>query len=252
MRLDVYLVNNNLFDSREKASFAIKAGAVLVNDKVISKPSFDIIDQKVEIVKEANPFVSRGGFKLDHAIKFFDLDFNNKMVLDIGASTGGFTDVALQNGAAKVVAVDVGSNQLHDKIKNHPNVESYENLNILDYDTNYKFDYLVMDVSFVSIKTIIPNLLKFLDENNYLIALIKPQYEIGKVKVKNGIVKDKKIHENVINDVISFINNLDLNVNNLTVSPITGKMGNKEYLILISKKLEYKSFSVKDVVLKSI
>ncbi|MFI3251514.1 MAG: TlyA family RNA methyltransferase [bacterium] len=250
MRLDVYLVSNNLFDSREKATFAIKSGGVTVNDKVVLKPSTDVIDQIVKVVQEVNPFVSRGGFKLDHAIKSFELDFNNKIVLDIGASTGGFTDVALQNGAKKVVAVDVGSNQLHEKIKSNPKVESHENLNILDYDTTEEFDYLVMDVSFVSIKSIIPNLLKFLNEENYLIALIKPQYELGKVKIKNGVVKDKKIHLKVINETINSIKELNLNVLNLIESPITGKMGNKEYLILVGKSNNYKSYNINEIVSK--
>ncbi len=248
MRLDVFLVSNNLFDSREKATFAIKAGVISVDDKVISKPSFDITTQIVKVIEEVNPFVSRGGFKLDHAIKHFNLDFNNKNVLDIGASTGGFTDVSLQHGASSVVAVDVGSNQLHEKIKNNPKVESLENLNILDYNTNKKFDYLVMDVSFVSIKTIVPNLMKFLNEDNYLICLIKPQYELGKVKIKNGVVKDKKVHLNVVNDIIDYIKQLDLNVLNLINSPITGKMGNKEYLILVSKNNNYANYSIKDII----
>lgn len=250
MRLDVYLVNDGLFNSREKASFSIKSGGVSVDGKIILKPSFDITNQNVEIVEEVNPFVSRGGFKLDHAIKHFNLDFYNKTILDIGASTGGFTDVCLQNGALNVVAVDVGSNQLHDKIKNDVRVESLENLNILDYQTTKVFDYLVMDVSFVSIKNIIPNLIKFLNDENYLVALIKPQYELGKIKIKNGVVKDKKIHFNVINDVISYIKELGLNVLNLTASPITGKMGNKEYLILISKNNNYSNYNIKEVIEK--
>ncbi len=248
MRLDVYLVNNNLFDSREKAAFAIKAGGVSVDDKIILKPSFDITTQVVKVIEEVNPFVSRGGFKLDHAIKFFNLDFNNKSVLDIGASTGGFSDVSLQNGANRVVAVDVGSNQLHDKIRKNPKVISLENLNILDYETDESFDYLVMDVSFVSIKSIIPNLMKFLNDDNYLICLIKPQYELGKVKIKNGVVKDKKIHLQVINEVIAFIKELNLNVLNFTASPITGKMGNKEYLILVSKNNNYSNYNIKDIL----
>lgn len=248
MRLDVYLVENKLFDSREKASFAIKAGGVSVDGKIILKPSFDINNNIVKIVEEINPFVSRGGFKLDHAIKFFNLDFNDKIVLDIGASTGGFTDVALQNGASNVVAVDVGSNQLHEKIKNNEKVESFENLNILDYNTTKIFDYLVMDVSFVSIKTIIPDLLKFLNNDNYLIALIKPQYELGKVKIKNGVVKDKKIQLKVVQDIIEFVKQLNLNVLNMTESPITGKMGNKEYLVLISKNKNFSQYNIKDIV----
>lgn len=248
MRLDIYLVENKFFDSREKASFAIKKGAITMNDKVVTKPSAIVNNEIVKVISIVNPYVSRGGFKLEAAIKYFNLNFNNKSVLDIGASTGGFTDVCLQNNAKKVVTVDVGSNQLHDSIKLNPKVESYENTNILDFETKENFDFLVMDVSFVSIKLIIPNLLKFLNDSNYLVALIKPQYEFGKVKIKNGIVKDKKIHESVIVDVISYIKELGLNVLNLINSPITGKMGNKEYLILVSKSNNYSSYNIKDIV----
>ncbi len=248
MRLDVYLVENNYFDSREKAAFAIKEGAISVDGKIICKPSTVIENQFIEVIKDVNPFVSRGGFKLDHAIKFFDLDFNEKVVLDIGSSTGGFTDVALQNNASKVVCVDVGSNQLHDRIKSNEKVLFYENTNILDFSTKDIFDFLVMDVSFVSIKTIIPCLIQYLNDNNYLVVLIKPQYELGKVKIKNGIVKDKKIHQKIVDEMIMFINSLNLNVLNFTKSPIAGKMGNVEYLVLISKNKNYKSYNIKDVI----
>lgn len=249
MRLDVYLVENKYFESREKASFAIKNGAICVDNKVVLKPSHDITYQKVNVTLDVNPYVSRGGFKLEHAIKHFNLNFSNKVILDIGASTGGFTDVALQFNAKKVVCVDVGSNQLHEKIKSNNKVEFYENLNILDFDTKEIFDFLVMDVSFVSIKTIIPSLLKFLNESNYLIALIKPQYEVGKIKIKNGVIKDKKIHEKVISDIITYIEDLNLIVLNLIVSPIKGKMGNTEYLVLISKNNKNKKFyNIKEVI----
>lgn len=248
MRLDVYLVTNNFFESREKATFAIKSGAISVDCKVVLKPSLDITYQTVKVIADVNPFISRGGFKLDHAIKFFGLNFKDKCVLDIGASTGGFTDVALQNNARKVICVDVGSNQLHDKIKSNPKVTSYENLNILDFNTDEKFDYLVMDVSFVSIKTILPCLLKYLDNTNHLVCLIKPQYEVGKIKIKNGIVKDTHVHEVIIEELIVFINALGLNVHNLTPSPITGKMGNKEYLILLSKIKTSNKLNVKKIV----
>ncbi|MFI3329837.1 MAG: TlyA family RNA methyltransferase [bacterium] len=248
MRLDIYLVTNNLFESREKATFAIKNGAISVDSKICLKPSLDITIQNVKVIAEVLPFVSRGGFKLDHAIKKFNLKFNNKVVLDIGASTGGFTDVALQNNAAKVVCVDVGTNQLHEKIRNNEKVVFYENLNILDFKTEEVFDYLVMDVSFVSIKTIIPSLLQFMTDTNYLVALIKPQYEVGKMKVKNGIVRDSKVHENVINEVIQLASTIGLNTIQLEASPITGKMGNKEYLILLSKVKSSNIINVRKII----
>ncbi len=248
MRLDVYLVNNNFFESREKATFAIKSGAISVDNKICLKPSCDITIQNVKVIAEVLPFVSRGGFKLDHAIKKFSLNFKDKIVLDVGASTGGFTDVSLQNGAKKVVCVDVGTNQLHEKIRSNEKVEFYENTNILDFSSNHIFDYIVMDVSFVSIKTIIPSLLQFMTDTNYLIALIKPQYEIGKLKIKNGIVKDSKIHENIINEIIDLCSSIGLNTLNLDSSPITGKMGNKEYLILLSKNKSSNHINVKKIL----
>ncbi len=250
MRLDIYLVENSLFESREKARVAIKEGNVLVNKQPQLKPSFDITEEVVEVVNK-NPYVSRGGYKLEHAINEFNLDFNNKVILDIGASTGGFTDVSLQKNATKVYSVDVGSNQLHQSLLKNPKVISLENTNILDFETSEVFDYLVMDVSFVSLKVILPDLLRFLNDDNQLVALIKPQYEIGKVKVKNGIVKDLKLHEKIINDMLEFINNLGLNTLNLTKSPITGKMGNVEYLVLISKNLNNKrTINIKDTIYK--
>lgn len=248
MRLDVYLVTNNFFESREKAIYSIKSGAISVDSKICLKPSLDITIQNVQVIAEVLPYVSRGGFKLEHAINKFNLNFNNKVVLDIGASTGGFTDVALQNNASKVVCVDVGSNQLHEKIKCNEKVFFYENLNILDFKTEEIFDFLVMDVSFISIKNIIPSLLQFMNETNYLVALIKPQYEIGKMKIKNGVVKDSKIHEQVINEIIEMCNSIGLNVLNLDASPITGKMGNKEYLILLSKIKTSNIINVKKVI----
>ncbi len=248
MRLDVYLVNNNLFESREKASVAIKEGAITVNDKVIIKPSYDVNDEIVKVIEETNHYVSRGGYKLAHAINEFKLDFNNKLILDIGASTGGFTDVSLKNNAKHVYSVDVGSDQLHHSLQNNPKVSSYENTNVLDFYTEEIFDYLVMDVSFVSLKTILPDLLRFLNDSNYLVALIKPQYEIGKMKVKNGIVKDVKLHEKIILDIMEFSTNIGLFVHNIAKSPITGKMGNKEYLVLLSKKESKQTFNIKNLV----
>ena len=151
-RLDVFLVNNGYYSSREKASQAIKKGLIEVDGKVITKPSSQTTDEStIKILDVMLPYVSWGGMKLERAIQYFNLDFNNKIVLDIGASTGGFTDCALQHGARMVYAVDVGSNQLDQKLRYDLRVHSYENTNICDFNTDVTFDYLVMDVSFVSI-----------------------------------------------------------------------------------------------------
>lgn len=250
MRLDQYLVENKYFPSREKASNAIKSKAILVDGKMVDKPSFKIDNQIIQVIKETNKFVSRGGYKLEKAIHYFNLDFNDKTILDIGSSTGGFTDCSLQYGAKEVYSVDVGSGQLDGALKCDLRVHSFESTNILDFKTNVEFDYLVMDVSFVSLKYILPGLVPFLTNSNSLIALIKPQYEIGKVKVKNGIVKDLKLHEKIINDIIEFIKQMDLKPINLTKSPITGKTGNVEYLIKISKTGNICNYNSKDIITK--
>ncbi len=178
MRIDQYLVINKYFTSRTKAKEEIKNGHVYVNDKQILSPNYDYTNGIIKIINQM-PYVSRGGLKLEKAINYFNLDFNDKVILDIGASTGGFTDCALKHGARKVYAVDVGTSQLDEGLKNNPKVVSQENTNILDAKINEKVDILVMDVSFVSIKHLLDALLRFLDDDNYLVCLIKPQFEVG-------------------------------------------------------------------------
>ena len=251
MRLDVFLVQNNYYSSREKASDAIKKGIVLVDGKIILKPSFDITDEKIAITEELLPYVSWGGMKLKRAIDYFQLDFNDKVILDIGSSTGGFTDCALQHGARLVYAVDVGSNQLADKLRYDLKVKVYEQTNITDFMVDERFDYLVMDVSFVSITKIIPTLLRYLDDNNYLVCLFKPQFEVGKIKMKNGVIKDPKVHKEVVNMLINFIHSIGLFVNDLTYSTQKGKMGNIEYLALVSKNPSEKKFNIDNIIKES-
>ena len=184
-------------------------------------------------------------------LNYFHLDFKNSVVLDIGSSTGGFTDCALQHGARMVYAVDVGTDQLDQKLRSDFRVHSYENTNICDFNVDERFDYLVMDVSFVSITKILPSLLKFLDDNNTLVCLFKPQFEVGKIKMKNGVVKDPKIHKNVIVMLINFINELGLYVNDLTFSTQKGKSGNIEYLALVSRNKEVKKYNIDKVIEES-
>ena len=251
MRLDVFLVQNNYYSSREKASDAIKKGIVLVDGKIILTPSFDITDEKIAITEELLPYVSWGGMKLKRAIDYFQLDFKDKVILDIGSSTGGFTDCALQHGARLVYAVDVGSNQLADKLRYDLKVKVYEQTNITDFMVDERFDYLVMDVSFVSITKIIPTLLRYLDDNNYLVCLFKPQFEVGKIKMKNGVIKDPKVHKEVVNMLINFIHSIGLFVNDLTYSTQKGKMGNIEYLALVSKNPSEKKFNIDNIIKES-
>lgn len=236
MRLDQYLVLNKYFESRNKAQNEIDSGNVLVNNKVITKGSFDVKDNDIIEIKDSCPYVSRGGYKLEEALKKFNIDLNNKVVLDIGASTGGFTDCSIQNGAKLVYSVDVGTNQLHESLLNNPQIISYEKTNILDLNPSYlkeKPEVIVMDVSFVSIEYLLPGILKFLDDKTIFISLIKPQFEVGNMKFKNGVIKDKNIHIKVIENVRKELNKNNLDIFKLIPSPIKGGSGNREFLVLI-------------------
>lgn len=235
MRLDLYLVENNFFESRAKAQDAIKKGAIYVNGKLVTKNNYEVEENmSIQIQFETQKYVSRGGYKLEEAIEVFNLDFKDKIILDIGSSTGGFTDCSLKHGAKLVYAVDVGSNQLHNSLKEDKRIISLENTNILEFETDVRFDYLVMDVSFVSIKHLLSALLKYLDNDNKLICLIKPQFEAGKM-IKKGIIKDKKLHLSIINTVNDYLNEAGLYINKITPSPIKGGSGNIEFLCLVSK-----------------
>jgi 23S rRNA (cytidine1920-2'-O)/16S rRNA (cytidine1409-2'-O)-methyltransferase len=235
MRLDLYLVENGYFDSRNKAKLAIDSNNILINGKVINKGSYDVKpDDVIEIQGTQNPYVSRGGLKLEAALKSFYVDVKGKTVLDIGASTGGFTDCALQFGAKKVYAVDVGTDQLHEKLLYDPRVISLEQTNIIDIDYFPEpIDLLVMDVSFVSIEYMLPNIIKHINEDNALICLIKPQFELGKTYMKNGIVKDRRLHIKVLENVINECEKYNLGITKLITSPILGGSGNKEFLAYI-------------------
>ena len=241
MRLDLYLVENNYFESRNKAKNEIEAGNVLVNNNKITKSSYDVKDDDIiSITENICPYVSRGGYKLEKAIKSFNLNFSDKIILDIGSSTGGFTDCALQNGAKKVYSLDVGSSQLHNKLKNDERVVVLENTNILDYNSDIRFDILIMDVSFVSIEYLLPKLDKLIDDNNYLMCLIKPQFEVGKIHLKNGIVKDKNTYLKILDNLANELFKYGLFIDKLALSPITGGDGNKEFISVIKRKTNNK------------
>ncbi len=206
------------------------------------------------------PYVSRGGFKLEKALKTFDVKVKDRICLDAGASTGGFTDCLLQNGAKKVYAVDVGYGQLAWKIRSDERVKTIERTNIKNCELSEIYaeneqvaDLLVMDVSFISIEKVLPNLKKLLKPDFHeLICLIKPQFEAGKDLVdKGGVVKDKNVHVDVINRVIEFSKNIGYKVLDLTSSPIKGPSGNIEYLIHLSTQGIEKDFSIEDVVEKA-
>ena len=247
MRLDEYLVENEYFENLEVAKRQIMVGNIIVNEQKVDKPGEILSLDKVKSIriKEKDiPYVSRGGLKLEKAIKTFNLDFKDKVVLDIGASTGGFTDCSLQNAAKFVYAVDVGTNQLDWKLRNDSRVKSIENKHINDLeksDLNDKIDIIVMDISFISIKKVLYKIKELLKENGFAIFLIKPQFEAKRNEIERGIVNDTNVHKRIINEVIEEAKNYQLFLENLTVSPIKGTKGNIEYLAKFSKKNNFSS-----------
>lgn len=255
-RIDVLLVEKGFYETREKAKRAIMAGLVIVNDKKIDKPGTTIkIDEDpvIRVKGDACKYVSRGGLKLEKAIGVFNLDFQDKIVLDVGSSTGGFTDCSLQNGASFVYAVDVGTNQLDWKLRNDERVKSLENTHIKDLELkdidDKKVDFIVMDVSFISITKVIEHLVKFFHENTKLMALIKPQFEVGKENIeKGGIVKDTKKHLMAIELVIEEAKKSGLRLKALDYSPITGTKGNVEYISLFELGEEESQINIETVV----
>ncbi len=235
VRLDKLLLEKKLAPTRQKAQALIAAGLVLVDDKLADKAGI-MVEYSAEIrVKETCPYVSRGGYKLEAGLSFFRIDPTDFICLDIGASTGGFTDCLLQNGAAKVYAVDVGYGQLAWKLRQDPRVVVMErtnarNLTVADFKD--RIDLAVIDASFISLKILIPPLITLFSEKISVIALIKPQFEVGRGKVgKGGVVRDPALHQKVINEIIDFCKTLKLKSCGVTPSPILGPKGNKEFLI---------------------
>jgi 23S rRNA (cytidine1920-2'-O)/16S rRNA (cytidine1409-2'-O)-methyltransferase len=241
-RIDKLLIINGLADSLAKAQAFVMSGVVLVNEQKVIKSSQEFLPtDNIRIKGNDLKFVSRGGLKLEKALRHFEIDVKDLVCLDIGASTGGFTDCLLQNGAKKVVAVDVGTNQLVWKLRNDERVESRENVNarsLTHEDFSEKFDIVVMDVSFISATKILSALLPLMQANARLIVLIKPQFEVKKSEVgKGGIVLDGEKHERVIKEVNDFAESIGLRNLGVTESPILGAEGNKEFLSVYEKFL---------------
>lgn len=236
MRLDVYLFNKGFVKSRQRAKTLIENGNVKIDSLVVSKPSFEInelINHTVDITEDC-PYVSRGGLKLERILQETKTDIKDKVCLDIGASTGGFTHCLLLNGAKRVYAVDSGTNQLDIKLRDDSRVVSIENMNARNIDVEdigELVDIITIDVSFISQNLIIPSLVKLMKEDSIFFSLIKPQFEVGKAFVgKGGIVKDKNLRLNAVNSVIDFAKSHSLICNQFIKSPITGGDGNVEYL----------------------
>ena len=236
IRLDQLLVNKKLVDTKTKAQSMIMAGQVLVNDKIVTKSGSTFLEECKIIIKKLHPdWVSRGALKLLQAIKIFKIDISDKVCLDIGSSTGGFTEVLLSNKAKKIFAVDVGTNQLHEKLRREKKIISIENYNAKYLDSNIiteKIDLLVCDVSFISLKKVIYPSLKLLSKKSEIIALIKPQFETQKKHLRKGVVKDALVHNEICDDIKNwFIKSCNANVIGIIPSPITGPKGNLEFLI---------------------
>lgn len=239
-RADIILHEKGLVESREKGKRVIMEGSVYVGEKRVDKPG-EYLDETVEIHIRSNPlpYVSRGGLKLEKAMAVFDIDLEGSVCMDMGASTGGFTDCMLQSGAKKVYAVDVGYGQLDWRLRNDPRVVVMERTNIRYMENDSiedRLDFISIDVSFISLKHILPVASAFLKENGRIAALVKPQFEAGRDKVgKKGIVRDRAVHKEVIQAVIGYGKQSGLYPEGLTFSPITGTTGNIEFLMCLSK-----------------
>ena len=242
-RLDVLLVKRGLAESREKAKAIIMSGIVYVEDQKEDKAgtTFDE-NAKIEVRGSTLKYVSRGGLKLEKAMTHFGVTLDQKVCMDVGASTGGFTDCMLQNGAVKVFSVDVGHGQLAWKLRNDPRVVCMEKTNIRyvkPEDIADRLDFASVDVSFISLTKVLGPARELLNDNGEMVCLIKPQFEAGREKVgKKGVVRDKAVHEEVIHKVIDYAVEIGFHILNLEYSPIKGPEGNIEYLVYIRKEAE--------------
>ncbi|MCI8331209.1 MAG: TlyA family RNA methyltransferase [Clostridiales bacterium] len=240
MRLDVYLVENGLVPTRQKAKILIVSGAVFVDGKVVTKPAFDPEQKNVEIKGPQEKYVSRGGDKLEAALADFEIDVCGAKCIDIGASTGGFTDCLLQHGASFVLCVDSGTGQLHKQIANHPKVRQLEKFNarrLTIQDVGFKANCIVMDVSFISQTLLYEPVVSLLDEDGVFISLVKPQFEAGRENVgKGGLVKKRAVHIRILQHIQSAAAEKGLFCHKLMCSPLRGGDGNIEYLALFRKQ----------------
>ncbi len=252
-RLDVILVNKGLAESREKAKRTIMAGLVTVDGRVEDKPgsTFDP-DSEIEVKGRECPYVSRGGLKLEKAIVEWGVDCSKKVCMDMGASTGGFTDCMLQHGASKVYAIDVGYGQLDYRLRTDERVINMEKTNIRYLDTSLikePIDLISIDVSFISLSHMFPVADQVLSNDGQVVCLVKPQFEAGRDQVgKGGIVRDASVHKEVINNVIGYAAENGLFPHELSHSPIKGTKGNIEYILLLSRKKCDNNIDVSEVV----
>ncbi len=246
-RLDKLLVDRGLAESRQQSQAMIMAGNVLVNSQTIDKSGYLVSENSdIKIKGLIHPYVSRGGLKLEKALKSFQVSVEGKICIDVGASTGGFSDCLIQNGASLVYAVDVGYGQLAWKLRLDSRIIAMERMNIRsmpEYMIKEPVDIVTIDVSFISLKIVVPAVLKFMKNSACMICLIKPQFEIGKGKVgKGGVVRDPVLHERVIEELCKFFTENNLTCSSVLPSPILGPKGNKEFLIHLKKTASVKRF----------
>ncbi len=235
MRLDLFLFKEGLAESRSRARELIERGLVRVEGRVVNKPSYSVVDEKVEVL-ESLKYVSRAGEKLEAALDRFGIDVQGKLCLDVGSSTGGFTQCLLERGAGFVYALDVGKNQLHPSLREDERVKLFEETDIRDFKVDILFDFVAVDVSFISLKLALPRVYQLLKDGGELVALFKPQFEVGKGNTKKGIVKDRKLVERVKGELIGFANSLGFCFMGSLESPIKGKKGNLEHLLYFVKQ----------------
>jgi 23S rRNA (cytidine1920-2'-O)/16S rRNA (cytidine1409-2'-O)-methyltransferase len=233
-RIDLLLVERGVFESRARARAAIEAGLVLANDRQVLKPSETIATDAVLQAQPAHPFVSRGGVKLMGALEQYPIPIEDHVCLDVGASTGGFTEVLLAHGASVVFAIDVGRGQLHPSLHDHPKIVSMEETDIRALEGKrlpVRPDIVVIDVSFISLKAVLPAALSLAAAPMHLLALIKPQFEATRKHSKRGIIRDAAVHQEVCDDVAAFASSLGCTDIRVFPSPITGGDGNVEFFI---------------------
>jgi len=239
IRLDLLLVQKELAESREKARAMIMAGLVDVDQVTLTKPGHLVAPFSKVSIKKTLSYVSRGGLKLEAALDGFSVDVKDKVLLDAGASTGGFTDCLLQRGARKVVAVDVGYGQFHWKLRQDPRVVLLEKTNIRNLTpgrVKEELDGAVIDVSFISLKLVLPAVAELLKPKAFVIALVKPQFEVGKGQVgKGGVVRDPALHQEVLERLCAFFSESGWKVEGQTPSPVLGPKGNREFLVYLKR-----------------
>ena len=243
VRLDKLLVERGFIQSRERSRALIMAGKVTVEGKVIDKPGTQVdVEAKLQLRGEDSPYVSRGGEKLEGALHVLGVKPQGMVVMDVGASTGGFSDCILQKGARKVYAVDVGYGQLAWKLQKDPRIVNLERRNIRYLkreEVQEEVDLILIDTSFISIEKFLPHLLGFLRKGGFILSLVKPQFEVRKGEVgKGGVVRDSTLHQKVINRISKFSRELGLKILGVTESPLLGPRGNKEFFIYLKKENE--------------